>query len=174
MSYDFYIEMDAGGAEPLGLDTYVWPEGIEVPEHLRGFDLGDQPGGNYTTNASPIWARCLTAALHTVPAASVWCGDDTRRDIERYGPIVTYVDGSSRERVPETAELCLRDLSGKECRALISVLAAAVAWGVGHSDELRELEPANGWGNAEGALAYLAAIEAYCRAYPLATLRISS
>lgn len=67
----------------------------------------------------------------------------------------------------------LADLAGKPCGAIFQHVAAAVEWGIENIDELRELNPPNGWGSAEGAVTYLWDIQRMCEAHPNATLYIS-
>jgi hypothetical protein len=146
MSYDFYIAVDTGGPEP----HYI-----------------DHPEGNYTSNVSGMWAKCLTAALDDAPDALAFCGSDARDLLTR------RPDLSDRVSV-QLDRLCLRDLHGKEARTLIPVLTAAVKWGWAHLDELAEGNPENGWGNADGAMKYLNTILTMCEAHPLGRLEISS
>jgi hypothetical protein len=151
MSYDTYIEVDTGGPEPMS-------EWI----------------GNYTSNVSGMWSKSLTAAMQHVPHARKYAGTDDRRMIARYGHEINYVNGTKGKRVVRTDRLCLRDLDGAQASDLIPLLAAAVAWGFDHLDDLRERNPENGWGNAEGAITYLLDIKQACEAHPRATFRVSS
>jgi hypothetical protein len=57
---------------------------------------------------------------------------------------------------------------------LVPLLRAAVEWGVENIDALRESDPENGWGSAEGAVTFLWDIARFCEAHPNATLEISS
>jgi hypothetical protein len=52
-------------------------------------------------------------------------------------------------------ELTLGDLDGWTCARAFPVLDRAAAEMLRHEEELRELEPANGWGDFDGAAAYL-------------------
>lgn len=120
MSYWFGVDIDTGGAEPHHIDVSF----MDVHPALRTDGIASTvaitPGGgysrcgNYTSNVSPMWTRCLTAVA----------GEETR----------------------------LRDLAGRRCGDLIGLLDGAVRWSIDHLDELRALNPPNGWGNAEGAI----------------------
>lgn len=171
MSYDFYIEIDAGGPEPLRLDPDfgALPDGVAMDDRALALDSTWRIGSNYTSNVSPIWQRCLTAAAERHAEAHEWMGDDVRALLARAPHLADRYDVADY-----SDRLCLRDLAGKRFDTIGPVLAEAVTWGVDHLDELRELDPGNGWGNAIGAIQYLASIEAFARAYPLAVLSISS
>lgn len=168
VSYDFDIAVETAG----GSSRYIGPS---FDDCLPGLDSDGMAGsvavtatgysrcGNYTSNVSGMWTLCLTAAMQAEPRARVWAGDDDRALIER---------GVTREI--DTEHLCLRDLDGKTASELAPVLKAAVEWGLDHIDELRELNPGNGWGNAEGAVTYLWDIQRMCERHPEGRLVISS
>lgn len=149
MSYDFSITIDTGGPS---LHHIEWTSSEELPQ-LRP---SGQPGsriGNYTSNVTPIWSRCLTAVVthEAVPVeAREWFG----------------AGGDDGTLSREASRLYLRDLNDRPCEELIELLRAAVAWGIEHIEELRELEPDNGWGDAEGAITYLWDIQRACEAHP--------
>jgi hypothetical protein len=184
MSYDFWVEVraDAHGGE------YIEP--LFSDQHpalgsggLAGTALVTKSGrsrcGNYTSNVSGMWTRCLTAALERVPEARRFADDDARRfnaagrTTHRFNREIAEWERNVKAD-ERTGELCLRDLADKPCGEIAAVLAAAVEWGVGHLDELRRSNPENGWGNAEGAVTYLWDIQRMCEAHPGARLRISS
>jgi len=50
-------------------------------------------------------------------------------------------------------------------------LAAAVAWMIANAEQLRPLEPENGWGDLRGAVAYLVGAALACSEHPDAVLR---
>lgn len=173
MSYDFWVEIDTGGAEPARLEPFFDDELAALSGHeLGGMTAVVTPAGygrcgNYTSNVSGMWARCLTGALDHVELAAAteyrsWCGSDDRRLIERTG----------RRRHVETERLRLLDLVDRPCEQLVPLLRQAVLWGVAHIDELRAENPSNGWGDAEGAVTYLWDIQRMCEAHPQGRLRI--
>ncbi len=138
MSYDFAGLIDTGGDEPHHIEPYF-------ADTHPAFDTDGMAGtgimgggrcGNYTSNVSPIWHRCLTAG---------------------------NLDG----------EVCLADLAGKRCVDIAPLLRRAVEWGVENVDQLRALDPPNGWGCAEGAITYLWDIQRFCEAHPKCKLHIS-
>lgn len=172
MSYDFYIAIDTGGTEEHYIEPFFSDEhpalssdgiaGVAVVVTERGYSRC----GNYTSNVSGMWMKCLTAAAQNATWMS-WAGDDYRR-WKKERPDV-YAD-----REVDTEHLCLRDLAGKQADQLVPLLRAAVEWGIEHLDELREDNPENGWGNAEGAVTYLWDIQRMCEQHPKGKLRISS
>lgn len=140
MSYDYWMQRgpddtDAAYREPHFNDTHpaLGSDGIAGIAFVT--ERGYARCGNYTSNVSPIWAKCLTAAA--------------REDV------------------------CLADLAGRKGADIGPLLASAVEWGIEHLDDLRELNPDNGWGNAEGALTYLWDIQRSCEQEPDSTLEIS-
>lgn len=178
MSYDIYARYgdgeDARYEEPWFSDTLPAFDSDGMAGNVMVTAQGYTRCGNYTSNVSGMWSRCLTAAMNAHPDARKWAGEDDRYMIEQYGPIATYVDGTKRERMIRADELCLRDLAGKSCREIAPLLASAVEWGVEHIDELREQNPSNGWGNAEGAVTFLWDAQRMCEQHPDAVLGISS
>lgn len=172
MSYDFSIEIDTGGSEPHSIEPYF--DDVHPALGDDGFagnalltTTGYARCGNYTSNVSGMWMRCLTAALELVPEARKWIGDDDRawkaRNPKSWG-----------DREIETKRLCLRDLASKPCDELAPLLAAAVEWGIEHIAELHEFDPGNGWGNADGAVTYLWDIQRACEQHPKGRLYVSS
>lgn len=147
MSYWTYVDIDTGGPEPLSVDI-----------------------GNMTSNVSGMWAKSLTAALESVPALTYLKGADARRMVSERPDVAYYRDNLAafEER------LSLRDLAGHSARELVPLLEAAVAWGFEHLNDLREDNPSNGWGSAEGALTYLLDIKNACEAHPIGVLSVSS
>lgn len=180
MSYDFGIEIDTGGPErhhiePFFSDAHPAFEGDGMAGNVMVTSSGYSRCGNYTSNVSGIWARCLTAALKADPErAQKYAGHDDVASIMRYGREVTYVDGTKGTREVHTDRLCLRDLAGAKASDIAPILKAAVEWGVEHIDELHEFDPSNGWGDAEGAVTYLWDIQRMCEAHPNGFLYISS
>lgn len=146
VSYDFSIEFEDGkGICPAFSDTHPALSSDGIAGTVEiGADGGYVRCGNYTSNVNDMWTRCLTAALDAASPA--------RRE------------GMYR----------LRDLDGRSCRDLAPLLAAAVAWGINHIDDLHALDPPNGWGDAEGAVTYLWDIQRMCEQNPDGRLRIGS
>ena len=66
----------------------------------------------------------------------------------------------------------LRDLHGMICKNIVWSLNNAVKYMQEHSEEMRKLNPSNGWGNYEGALEFLAAIHELCLEHPLAVVNV--
>ena len=66
----------------------------------------------------------------------------------------------------------LTELSGLQGVRVARCLDDAIADMELHPREYRAMNPANGWGDYEGALAFLKAVRAECRHYPLATVRV--
>lgn len=165
MSYDFWMEVDTGGLKPHCIDprfTDVHP--ALTSDGIAGNVMVTAEGygrcGNYTGNVNPMWRRCLTEAHEAAPYADdIW---DAVRALHGTQPLPT--DGL----------VGLRDLAGRRGGDVAQFLDAAVKWGILHFDELREMNPPNGWGNAEGAITYLWDIQRMCERHPNATLRISS
>lgn len=146
MSYDFHIAMDTGGPEPhliawVSKDRLAGVEGEPLPEH--SFRCG-----NYTSNVTPIWERCLTAAGGLLG----W---------------MEWFEGADPGRIQ------LRDLHGQPCVELELLLSEAVAYGIEHIYELRKLNPENGWGSADGAITYLWDIQRACAEHPKGKLWLS-
>lgn len=162
MSYDFYIGSDPiefSDTHPGIADANTGGATVMVTEQ------GYSRCGNYTSNVSFMWTRCLTAVLDKYPDAERWCGDDGRLWNALHPAALVEV---------RTDELCLRDLEGKAGAELAPVLASAVEWGIEHLDELRQRNPENGWGNADGAVTYLWDMQRACEANPRDRLEISS
>lgn len=134
MSYDFWMD---GEDEPRFSDTHPAFDGDGMAGNVLLSTKGYTRCGNYTSNVSPIWARCLTAVQAT--------GEEVR----------------------------LADLEGQKGGDILPHLTSAVEWGIAHLDELREMNPPNGWGSAEGAVTYLWDIQRACEAHPQAELRLS-
>lgn len=178
MSYDVYARYgdgdDARCVEPYFTDTLpaFGSDGMAGTAVLT--ETGYARCGNYTSNVSGMWAKCLTAVMRDVPGAELYAGNDDRYMLANYGETIHYVDGTKGVRTVRTDALCLRDLAGQRCGDLADLLKAAVEWGVEHIDELREANPANGWGNAEGAVTFLWDIQRLCEQEPNAVLGISS
>ncbi len=146
MSYDCFIKVDTGGDETL-------QEWI----------------GNYTSNVSPIWARCLTAVVEDHPALINLRGQDDRGWLARQ-----LSSANPRPVTVRPDRMCLRDLADARMGDIAPLLADAVQWGREHIEELRLLNPANGWGDADTAVEYMAAIADAAEQHPRATLGISS
>lgn len=181
MSYDFYISVDTGGPERHYIEPYFSDEHpavrAHVAENVLVTDQGYARCGNYTSNVSGMWAKCLTAALERVPEARKWIAADAKAFNASGRTCSRLVDGEWQRNVPmpESADtLCLRDLHGQLCDQLAPLLAAAVEWGVEHLDELHEMDPDNGWGDADGAVTYLWDIQRMCEMHPKGRLEISS
>lgn len=176
MSYDFYGRIDTGGHEPYYLEPSFSDTHPAFSEDVA--DKGYGRCGNYTSNVSGMWRRCLTAALDEVPEARKWCAAGAKafnasgRTVSLRQPDGTWLHDQPMPEHPD--DLCLRDLDGARMGDIAPVLHAAVEWGVEHINELREMNPSNGWGDAEGAVTYLWDIARFCDMHPNATLGISS
>ncbi len=68
----------------------------------------------------------------------------------------------------------LRDFDGAPASEAAGPLAAAAGRMAANPTEYEQWEPANGWGDFEGAQQFLADIAAACGAHPLCTLRVSA
>ena len=173
MSYDF----SGGDREPYFDDTHpaFSMDGIAGTVMMTATG-GYARCGNYTSNVSGMWAKCLTAALDAVPTARRWIDADAIAFNASGRTCSRLIDGEWQRDVgmPLTGDLRLRDLNGLRMGDIAPVLHAAVAWGVEHIDVLREDNPDNGWGNAEGAVTYLWDLARYCDEYPDSDLYISS
>ena len=67
--------------------------------------------------------------------------------------------------------LCvIHNLTGAEGRLW---LVGAIDYMEAHMDKMRDMNPPNGWGDAEGALEFLRKILADCTDHPLASIRIT-
>lgn len=87
------------------------------------------------------------------------CGNYTSNVAPIWARCLSAVAGTEEE-------IRLADFEGRPCGTITGHLAAAVEWGVEHIDELCELNPPNGWGNAEGAVTYLWDIQRMCERHP--------
>jgi len=67
----------------------------------------------------------------------------------------------------------LRGLSGLRCSDALPILRAGLAAMAEREAEMRALEPSNGWGSYEGAVAYLTEIADVCEANPRGTLAVN-
>lgn len=168
MSYDFGINIDTGGAEPHHIEPYFADQHPALGAgNVMVTEAGYARCGNYTSNVSGMWSKCLTAVLDKHPQFEDYIGEDRRQWIEKHG------DDPWKDR-PWPTDLALRDLADLPCRDLAPLLADAVEWGIEHIDELHEFDPSNGWGDADGAMTYLWDIQRMCEAHPNGTLYLSS
>lgn len=163
VSYDVAAKIDGGHIDPYFDDTHPAFDTDGMAGTALLTTRGYARCGNYTSNVSGMWTKCLTAVMGEHDAAQ-WAGDDARAWNERRPDHPFDVD-------PD--HLCLADLANKRMADIAPVLHAAVEWGVDHMEELREMNPGNGWGNAEGAITYLWDIARLCEQHPDATLYIS-
>lgn len=166
MSYDFYAEIDTGGEEPHHIEPYFDDHhpGLAGAEMAGNYLMSGGRCGNYTSNVSPIWSKCLTAAA-TENELTALAGKYDRDLKERMG-------ARGHEIEVRADSICLADLDG-EPMGLIGPLLERVKWGLDNIDELREMNPPNGWGNAAGAVEYLWDIQRFCEQHPKATLYLS-
>lgn len=182
MSYDFYAVTGPGDSDwvdPHFSDAHPAFSSDGAAGKVMLTEQGYARCGNYTSNVSGMWTKCLTAAIAAVPDLMHLKGADGRRMRERG---VTMSTGRKDDNgnwivdpypIDET-KMRLRDLAGARMGDIAPLLARAVEWGVEHIEELREDNPPNGWGNAEGAVTYLWDIQRMCEQHPDATLGISS
>jgi hypothetical protein len=152
MSYDFSARIDTGGPyphyiEPSFDDTHpgLATNGVEGSTVAFYPEGGYTRIGNYTSNVSPIWARCLTKAALSI----------------RYP-----------KHLPD-GDMWLSDIDGERLGDITTLLHAAVEYGIDHLEDLRELEPENRWGNAEGAITYLWDIQRFSEMHPNAFLSLN-
>lgn len=66
----------------------------------------------------------------------------------------------------------LGDLKEKNAGDSLPALAAAVDKLLADPEAYRAMEPSNGWGDYDGAVAYLAALRDACAAHPKASIHI--
>lgn len=177
MSYDFYADLgDERYADPYFTDNHPAFADDGMAGNVVVTAQGYARCGNYTSNVSGMWTRCLTAALDSHPNAREWIDADRKAFNATGRTVVFFNDGGERITgpYPLTGKLSLRDLAGQRMGDIAPLLRSAVEWGVGHVEELREANPKNGWGNAEGAVTYLWDIARFCDEHPHARLGLSS
>ncbi|NUR38796.1 MAG: hypothetical protein HOV73_01750 [Streptomyces sp.] len=68
----------------------------------------------------------------------------------------------------------LFELNGRTAGDALEQLTEAVARMRATPDHYRAMEPANGWGNYDGALQYLDRLRDACESHPKTTIRISA
>lgn len=89
---------------------------------------------------------------------------------------VMYVGNYTYNVAPMLAKALgfpFRDLHGRAASDCIAPLADAIARFERDFAEYEKLNPANGWGDAAGALDYLRALLKGCREHPKTAVRIS-
>lgn len=67
----------------------------------------------------------------------------------------------------------LPGLSGLRCRDAAPILRAGIETMQAEEDIMRAMEPSNGWGSYEGALAYLCRVAAACAEHPDGVLAVN-
>lgn len=67
---------------------------------------------------------------------------------------------------------CLADLKDKSAGESLPALTAAVDRMISDPEHYRAMEPSNGWGDYEGALAYLRSLRDACLVHPKAVIHI--
>lgn len=67
----------------------------------------------------------------------------------------------------------LPGLSGLPCADAIPILREGIAYMNANANEMRTMEPENGWGSYEGALSYLCKILAACEQHPRGILAVN-
>lgn len=67
----------------------------------------------------------------------------------------------------------LPGLSGLRCRDAALILRAGIETMQAEEDAMRAMEPSNGWGSYEGALAYLCRVAAACAEHPDGVLAVN-
>jgi hypothetical protein len=142
MSYDFWLEVDAGGEEPVKVEPYfddVFPGFSDLG--FAGTAIVTEKGharcGNYTYNVSQMYR---TAFHHT--------GMDINGFVGLY------------------------DLDKQDCKFMALVLRLLVNWMAVNREMLEPMNPKNGWGNYEGAVTYVWDMQRMCEKHPKAILRI--
>lgn len=117
--------------------------------------------GNYTSNVSPMWTHALG-----VPDRPCFNEDGSPRMASR------LVDGEwERFHLHDHG---LRVLHGAPCSEAAGVVARAVERMEADPDFYRQWEPENGWGDYEGALAYLRRLRDGCQENPAASICVYS
>lgn len=141
MSYDIWIERpDGTSAEPAFNDILPGLSSDGMAGTVEVTASGNIRIGNYTSNVSGMWTRCLSAV--------------------RDGWALAWPTGIKRP--PLAATVRLADLHGLRSGDVADLLRRAVEWGTTNLDDLRADNPPNGWGNAEGAVTYLWDIQRLC------------
>jgi len=116
---------------------------------------------NYTSNVSGMWARALE--LPEQP----WVHDGQQVIGSQPRP-----DGGW-EPVPLTNH-GVRLLDGAPAVEAAGILSDAVRRMAADPEPYRAMNPASGWGDYDGALAFLRGLAAACAEHPAGTIRVSS
>lgn len=74
---------------------------------------------------------------------------------------------------PEPDRGGLTGLSGLSCLIAAPILREGLRYMAEHETEMRELEPANGWGSYDGAIRYLSRILGACELHPRGILAVN-
>lgn len=77
-----------------------------------------------------------------------------------------------RQAMPETNGLL--GLNGMQCRDALPHLLAGGAYMDAHAQELKALNPSNGWGDYHGARRIVAQLTEWAQLYPLAVFEVSN
>lgn len=91
--------------------------------------------------------------------------------VEEVGNYTSNVACMWRKAMPDTDGLA--GFSGMNCGEALPLLQAGAAYMVEHAEEMRQMEPANGWGDYEGALYYVQRCALLCAEHPAASLYVS-
>jgi len=84
-----------------------------------------------------------------------------------------YDRESGEWRTEQSTAQGLRALDGAPCSEAGGVIARAVERMEADPDTYRAMNPPNGWGDYEGALAFLRRLAEACAEHPRATVRVS-
>ena len=95
-------------------------------------------------------------------------------EVGNYTSNVGEMWGRALDHARVTQRTSLRDLHGWSASKAIPILIKAVTWFEENMEEMQELNPPNGWGDARGALSYLRTLLDECRAHPKAEIRVCS
>ncbi len=68
----------------------------------------------------------------------------------------------------------LYNSEGEPCRKIEAILRVGINDMLNRPNEYKALNPSNGWGNYEGALAYLQAVYLACKENPEGIIRVSA
>jgi len=112
---------------------------------------------------------------------------DTGAELADLGNMTSNVGGMYRRAMPGTyngggryngvgepePQSGLPGLSGLRCRDAAPILHTSIAVMLAEGDTMRAMEPANGWGSYEGALAYLCSILVACVEHPDGVVAVS-
>lgn len=99
-------------------------------------------------------------------------GGDEPATVAELGNCTSNVAPMWRRALHEAGEdIRLRDTEGRTAGEVLPLLRRAVTHMEGHPGVYKAMNPANGWGDYEGALNYLRGVAELCQRHPKTTLR---